>query len=243
MSALLQPVRGQLEKIPGGFFGADDHVYYDESMLRVPGTTSLLETAGMVCYAGISEAILNRKAQIGTAAHAASHFFDEGDLNESTVDPAVLGYVDAWKLFRRESDFEPEFIEYRGISEVEGMHYGWTLDRTGLLSKRRSLLELKCTANVEPSWGPQTSAYEMASRRLGQNAGPFRRRLAVWLKPNGIYRLISYSDVQDYQIFKLALRCHYMPSHRDAMLKTIRLWMEARGKTFGMEAEDDGNAI
>ena len=47
----------------------------------------------------------------------------------------------------------PEFIEYRGVSEVDGMKYGWTLDRTGLLFKRRSLCELKCTANVEPSWG------------------------------------------------------------------------------------------
>jgi hypothetical protein len=230
-----------LEKIPGGFFDADAHVYYDEGMCRVPGTTSLLEAAGMVCYAGIPEAILNRKAQIGTAAHAASYYYDEGDLNESTVDPVVLGYVDAWKRFRRESDFEPEFIEYRGVSEGEGMKYGWTLDRTGLLLKRRSLLELKCTANVEPSWGPQMAAYEMASRRLGKDAGPFRRRVAVWLKPNGTYRLISYNDVQDYQVFKLALRCHYMPEHRDAMLKTIRAWIEAKGKTFGMEAEGDGN--
>jgi hypothetical protein len=241
MSALHQPAHGQLEKIPGGFFDAEPHVYYDESMQRVPGTTSLLEAAGMVCYAGIPEAILDRKAQIGTAAHAASHFFDEGDLDESTVDPAVLGYVNAWKRFRRESDFAPEFLEYRGVSEVDGMKYGWTLDRTGLLFKRRSLLELKCTANVEPSWGPQTAAYESASRRIGKGAGPFRRRIAVWLKPNGTYRLVPYTDVQDYQIFKLALRCHYVPAQRDAMLKTIRLWMESKGKTFG-EAESDGNA-
>jgi hypothetical protein len=231
-----------IEKIPGGFFDPDEHAYYDEKMQRVPGTTSLLEAAGMVCYDGIPDAVLNRKAEIGTAAHAASFYYDEGDLDESTVDPVVLGYVNAWKRFRRESDFEPEFIEYRGVSEVDGMKYGWTLDRTGLLFKRRSLLELKCTANVEPSWGPQTSAYEMAVRRIGNGAGPFRRRIAVWLKPNGTYRLISYSEVQDFQIFKLALSCHYMPRRRDAFLKTIRIWMEAKGKTFGMEA-GDGSAI
>ena len=80
MSALSQPVHGQLEKIRGGWFDSSSHTYYDESMQRVPGTTSLLEAAGMVCYAGIPEAILNRKAQIGTAAHAASYFFDQGDL-------------------------------------------------------------------------------------------------------------------------------------------------------------------
>ena len=195
----------------------------------------------MVCYEGIPDAVLNRKAEIGTAAHAASFYYDEGDLDESSVDPVVLGYVNAWKRFRRESDFEREFIEYRGVSEVDGMKYGWTLDRTGPLFKRRSLLELKCTANVEPSWGPQTSAYEMAVRRIGNYAGPFRRRIAVWLKPNGTYRLISYGEVQDFQIFKLALSCHYMPRRRDALLKTIRTWMEAKGKTFGME-EGNGRA-
>ena len=36
-----------LEKIPGGFFDADAHFYYDEGMRRVPGTTSLLEAAAV----------------------------------------------------------------------------------------------------------------------------------------------------------------------------------------------------
>jgi hypothetical protein len=225
------------EKIPGGYFDPMNHAYYDEDMIRVPGTTSLLEAAGLVCYQHIPAAILAHKAEIGTAAHAAAHYYDEGDLNESTVDDEVRPYVlreGGWTTFRKETDFKPRLLEFRMIATIEGMKVGGTLDRTGPLARHETLLEIKCTANKEASWAPQTAMYEMILRQLEQRKSAFYRRVVVWLRPTGRYKLIPFEEIQDYQIAKLALRAGYEkdPAKREQLLATVRKWMEAKGKLY-----------
>jgi hypothetical protein len=233
---LVKPARAW-EKIPGGYFDPTRHAYYDDEMARVPGTTSLLEDAGLVCYQHIPAAILQRKAEIGTAAHAAAHYYDEGDLDDSTVSPEVHPYVlraGGWATFRRETDFTPALLEFRMIATIEGLKVGGTLDRTGLLYSNNSLIEIKCTAQTEASWGPQTAMYEMILRKLLGLKGAFYRRVVVWLRPTGRYKLIPYEEIQDYQIAKLALRAGYEkdPAKRESILENIRRWMEGKGKTY-----------
>jgi len=196
-------------------FIKESHTYLEDGRV-VPSVTQVLERAGLVCYSHIPAAILDHKAEIGTAAHAACHYYDEGDLDESTIDTEVIGYLEGWKKFRRETDFTAELIEYRGVAEVDGMRYGYTLDRAGLLQKKNILLEIKCTAGIEISWGPQTAAYEMALRKPGE---PVRRRVAVHLQPNGKYFLVPLNDVQDYMVFKWALG--------------LELWKKRQGRTVG----------
>lgn len=234
---------GKLEKIPGGYFDATEHAYYGDDGERVPGTTSLLEAAGLVCYQHIPPAILKHKAEIGTAAHAAAHYFDEGDLDVTTVDPEVHPYIlreGGWTTFRRETTFTPRLLEFRMIATIEGRKVGGTLDRTGKLEGFDSLIEIKCTAGHEVSWGPQTAMYEMILRTLespkirNDARCAFYRRVAVWLRPTGRYRLIRLDEVQDYQIAKLALRASYEtdPAKRERIIASIRNWMEAKGKTY-----------
>jgi len=197
-------------------FIPETHTYLDGGR-AVASVTQILERAGLVCYAGIPAGILEHKAEVGTAAHAACHYYDEGDLDESTIGEEVFGYLEGWKKFRRETDFVPTLIEYRGIAEVDGMRYGYTLDRVGTLLGKSHLIEIKCTAGIEISWGPQTCAYEMAIRKPGE---PVRRRVAVWLKPNGTYQLVALNDVQDYMVFRWALG--------------LELWKQRQGRTNGV---------
>lgn len=256
MSPVSQIAVGKLEKIPGGYFNAVDHAYYDETGLSVPGTTSLLEAAGMVCYQHIPAKILEHKAEIGTAAHAAAHYYDEGDLNEATVDGEVIPYVNAWKKFRRETDFVPELLEHRGVSAVVcsghwrsltalKLKHGWTLDRKGHMTvygrRKRVLLEIKCTANEEVSWGPQTASYELASRQPGEEAC---LRIAVWLRPNETYRLRLLSEVMDYQIWKVALRLGHTTDEakRASLLTIVRQWMESKGKVIDVDTDSNAAA-
>jgi len=196
-------------------FIPETHTYLEGGRV-VTSVTQILERAGLVDYSHIPDAVLEHKAEIGTAAHAACHYYDEGDLDESTLDVEVAGYVEGWIKFRSETDFTPELIEYRGIAEVDGMRYGYTLDRVGTLLGKSQLIEIKCTAGIEISWGPQTAAYEMALRKPGE---PVRRRVAVWLKPNGTYQLVPLNDVQDYMVFKWALG--------------LELWKQRQGRTNG----------
>lgn len=183
-------------------FVAETHQYFNAQRVLRPSVTQILQGVGLVDYSHVRDEVLERKAEIGTAAHAACHYHDEGDLNIASVDPAVLPYVNAWLLFRQEAKFVPELIEHRGIATVDGMEYGFTLDRLGMFDGRPWLIEIKCTAGVEISWGPQLAAYELALRPTTRMA---LRRMAVHLKPNGKYSLIEFSDAKDYQIFKWAL--------------------------------------
>lgn len=183
-------------------FVAETHEYFNAHRARVPSVTQILEGVGLVDYSHVREEVLEHKAEIGDAAHKACHYHDEGDLNIATVDPVVLPYVNAWLLFRQEAKFTPELIEHKGIAAVDGMEYGFTLDRLGMFNGRPVLIEIKCTAGVEISWGPQLAGYELALRPTTRMA---LRRIAVHLKPNGKYSLIEYNDAKDYQVFKWAL--------------------------------------
>lgn len=185
-------------------FVESEHAYFNARGERKLSVTQILNNVGLVCYEGIPKEVLDRKADIGTAAHKAAHYFDENDLDIETVDGEVLPYVQAWQRFRSETDFTVDLIEHRGLATVDGIEYGFTLDRIGTFNDRpphKTLIEIKCTAGIEVSWGPQTAAYALAMK----SEYPQLFRLAVHLKPNGNYSLVPLNDIRDYQIFRSAL--------------------------------------
>ena len=105
---------------------------------------------------------------------------------------------------------------------MSGARYGYTLDREGLFNGRPTVVELKCTAAIEPSWFPQVAAYEHALFRID---GIRRQRIAVHLKPNGNYSLVSLSDVRDYSIFRTALL------RPEGWERIITEWLNFKGRT------------
>ena len=183
-------------------FSEEQHEYRNAAGRVVLSVTQVLQGSGLVDYSGIDEDVLARKAEIGTAAHAAAHYLDEGDLDWSTVAPEVVGYVKAWERCKAETGLECTLIERQGIHVLNGMEYGYKLDRSVYFSSAEWLGELKCTANEEISWGPQTAAYELAARYLD---GKVRKRVVFHLRKNGTYRLIPLNDAKDYQVFSMAL--------------------------------------
>jgi hypothetical protein len=184
-------------------FDPERHEYSRDGRV-IRSVTQILNDVGLVCYDHIPKAILDHKAEIGIAAHQSCWFLDEQDLDWSTVHPQVEPYVRAWEKFRAETDFTPDAdgIEQRGIATIDGMDFGYQFDRKGVFQGRPMLVEIKCTAAVEMSWGPQLSAYEMALHAIEKYR---RSRMAVHLKPNGNYTLIPFNEPQDYQVFRWAL--------------------------------------
>ena len=47
----------------------------------------------------------------GKYVHKATELWDRKELDENTIDSSILGRVEAWKLFRKESGFIPSTIE------------------------------------------------------------------------------------------------------------------------------------
>jgi hypothetical protein len=178
-------------------FEPEGHIYTWNGKV-VPSVTGILKP--LAGYEWVNEQVLERKSAIGTAVHLATELFDRGDLVEESVHPIIKPYLDAYKRFRDETQFEPEGIELKDFNERMG--YAGTLDRTGKVRATPAVIDLKATVQIHHAAGPQTAAY---AQMIGQ---PASDRYALQLKDDGTYKLQPLKDPQDWPDFLACLAIH-----------------------------------
>lgn len=186
--------------IPGLTFDPEPHVYRFDGEV-IPSVTQLLEP--LINYAGVPGAILQHAADRGTAVHLATEFFDDDDLDEATVDPEILPYVEAWRTFREESGFEVVRSEVRVYSARH--RYAGTVDTIGLLDGRLAMVEKKTTAILHPATAVQVVAYGKAFNEMACARDRVRSFHSVHLRRDGTYRFDEYDPETHWGMF-LALR-------------------------------------
>jgi len=174
-------------------FDADTHTYCYGGQ-RVPSVTQVIKHAGLVDYSAVPDWMLNFKAELGRAAHSATEMDDEGDLDEASLDPRVLPYVGAYRLFREESGFEMLSSEERIVHSR--YKYAGTVDRVVRDGQgHRAILELKTTAaHHERAVALQTVGYYAGWNSQHPAEERARRRYALHLRPDASYRLYRYDD-------------------------------------------------
>ena len=89
-----------------------DHIYTVDSKVFPGVTTIISDVYGKYPYP-------EGAAERGHHVHLATQLYDEDDLDESSLDEVVKGYLEGYKLFVTEMDFNPKQIElkvYTGIS-------------------------------------------------------------------------------------------------------------------------------
>lgn len=174
----------------------DQHRYWKDEREYVAVTTALRVIQD---HAFSSEEAMYR----GSVIHQATRFYDEGDLDESSVDPAVKSYLDAWISFRADTGFTPDLIECRVYDPLRG--FAGTLDRAMTDKAWRWIVDIK--SGVPADWhGPQLAAY------LSLLSDPFTyRRMAVHLSDDGTYKVREYPQkeyVSDLNVFYSCLNIH-----------------------------------
>ena len=170
---------------------------------RVPSATQVLRMTGWVDFEGIRRDVLENKRDLGKAVHLCTQYYDDGDLDESTVRPAWMPYLEAWKSFRREMQVDIMGSEMCSVGQINAMPFGMTYDRLGVVSGDESIFEIKCSAKREDWWGLQLAGYDLG---MGQCKTALRRnRYAVQLQPTGNYKLWPFEDPTDYDAFTWAL--------------------------------------
>jgi hypothetical protein len=183
-------------------FNAEKHEYRMDGRL-MPSVTTVLKGTGMIDYSMIPQNVLQAAAHRGTAVHKALHYYDDGELDESTIDPMILPYVEAGKRFYAESRFEVAHVEQRVVDKVHW--YAGTLDRTGAFPDGSvAVLDWK-TGILVPGHGLQLAAYAACMDHPRKY-----RRIAVQLKDDGTYRIEEYpmKDFErDIRTFLSALSC------------------------------------
>lgn len=176
-------------------FDEASHTYHFEGM-PVPGVTELLKPLSN--FEGIPPDVLARKCDLGRRVHAACQFFDEGDLDEDSVEEDVAPYLAGYRKFLRESGVSVLVNEQRVLDPI--LMFAGTLDRVFLLNGVKWLVDLKTSIAKPLSVGAQTAAY---LRAMGDAS--VTHRAALRLKPDGTYKFDALNDPTDFQVFMACL--------------------------------------
>lgn len=171
---------------------------------RVPGVSDILDLAGLVDYGMVSEERLEIARNRGREVHKACEDLDRGINDWWSEDPELGGYVEGYKLFKKEFQFQPVEVEqphYHGIHNYAGQP-----DRRGHCLRRsvtvKAIVDLKAVCRVQPCTMVQLAAYALFYPDFEQ-----LNRMAVRLKPDGRYELVEPEDsmTHDLQLFFSAL--------------------------------------
>ena len=180
-------------------FDEASHTYRYNGIV-VPGVTTILSP--LTDFSRVPPHVLRAAADFGTAVHLACELDDLRTLDEDSLDPSLFPYLKAWRQFSADHEVEWELIEHPVYHKALG--YAGTLDRSGRVKGLATVLDIKSSALLYPSVGPQLAAYQQASEY------PTVQRMAVQLKSNGTYVAKTYTDPTDWPVF--------------ASLLTLRNW-------------------
>jgi hypothetical protein len=172
---------------------------------RVPSVTQVLDPLQMLD--GIPWDVLEAARVFGNHVHTACHLYNLGVLDWDSLDPVLLPYIRAYTKFLTDTGFIVVTSEER-VASVKCLYAG-TLDLRGLLpigkKRYRCIADIKSTAALPRTVGPQTAAYEAA---FTEGSGEKNdRRYCLHLKPDE-YKFVHLKDgpaVQDFTMFVSAL--------------------------------------
>lgn len=178
-------------------YDADEHVYRNGEGLVRPSVTQCMHAAGLYDFSRVAPDVLERKRRIGHSVHRATAEFDrEGWLDETWLMADEILYYRAWQAFRRDfHEIEWTHIEDPMLRTLCGVEVGGTPDRIGWLGGQRLIADIKCTAATHQAWKIQTATY--AAMWLQMPRCDAMLRMAVQLRPDATYRVVTHEDPTD----------------------------------------------
>ncbi|HLC28340.1 MAG TPA: hypothetical protein VJL07_02720 [Dehalococcoidia bacterium] len=159
--------------------------------------TDVLHRAGLINTEHFSDYHRDR----GTGVHQACHFWDEGDLEDSSLVPEVRVRLDQYKRFLVEVGPEIIAAEREVVHSVLG--YRGRLDRIVRINGRTGVLDIKGVSEA-PWHGVQLFAYMAAYNSNLNTAAPATARWNLYLYDDH-YKLVERTDRQDFGVFCAAL--------------------------------------
>jgi len=156
--------------------------------------TQVIAAAGL--YGDATQYFTERSRDRGRFVHKAIELYLLGKLDESTIDPDLRGYFDAYLKFERDTGFFPGFIEHTLYSIP--LQIAGRVDLIGPWKGGAAILDIKTSATPSPATGIQLAGYEYLY-------GSPAKRFALHLGAEGKYRLIEFSDRADRGVFLAAV--------------------------------------
>lgn len=163
-------------------FNEERHEYSVNGRI-IPSVTQIISAVGLYEFDYVSRETLAIAAERGRIVHTCVEWYEKGELDESSIDPELTGYFEAYLDCRMVNSFPaPVAIEERVYSEQYG--YAGTLDQE---FPDDWLNDIK-TGLPSPVHGLQLSGYWLAKYGMGRKP---KRLTGTYLKP-GNHKLIEY---------------------------------------------------
>lgn len=193
------------------FVGEVGEPVFDEALHRytfsgrpVPSVTQVMRPLTDVAYGQIAPSVLKAAADFGTAVHACTEYFDQGDLDEETVAPEWRPYLDAYVAWKETMRPTIERIEWR----LACSKYAGTIDRVATIAGDRWVIDLKTTSQIHPHVGVQLAAYEALAYAASGGEGPRFQRAALQLREDGTFKFTKFEAPTDAVCFSALLGIH-----------------------------------
>lgn len=206
------------DDLPTLSFDEELHIYRIDGQ-RVPSVSDILENVSREFYEGAPPRNMQDAADRGTNTHLAIQLLNEGRLDESTVDPRIAPYVDAYRAFKAEKGFRPDYAE-QPLYHWR-MRFAGTPDMIGVIGYGRRgrpvrcIIDIKTSYQVLPVAALQLQGYEMLWNYNQDSPRNYTtERYSLHLRKDGGYSLDRHEDPSDASVFiGLIHRYHWMQSH------------------------------
>ena len=188
-------------------FNEAKHTYTLADGTKLPSVTKVMVRAGIIDTSHYDEWARNR----GTQVHDMLQYYDDGELDESSVDERIKPMLHAWQSFMEHSG--AEVIENETPLYHPHYLYGGKLDRLLRFNGKLHVTEIK---TGQPAfWHPlQTAAYAEAYATMKGLDEPLKR-IAIYLSDKGKYKLRKHLEPTDFQVFTGALAvATFLRKHR-----------------------------
>lgn len=172
---------------------AETHTYTRDGKV-LPSVTEVL--ALITDFSKVNPAVLEAAREFGEHVHQAINFYNRGALDQEALDPELLPYVLGWQKFLEESGAVVIASEQPVAHPTLG--YAGTPDLVLSWGKRVVIPDIKATATVPATVGPQTAAYAQAYAATYSCRPP--QRYCIHLTPNQ-YRSHVRVESSDWSIF------------------------------------------
>ena len=192
--------------------------------VELPSVTTILKDVGIIDYSHIPQEVLLKASRRGTAVHAALHYLDDGDLDESTVSEEIAPYIEAYQRFCRDIGFVPAFVEYRDWHR--SLMYAGTLDRIGGIKRKdggrdRMVLDFKSglTGPRMPGHALQVTAYAAfmeSPRKYRRGSLGLTKEARYELWECGVTPHFGDTFDKDFNAFRCALGCAHWKRQKAA---------------------------
>ena len=135
-------------------FDKENHKYFNHENIEVPAISNLLKHFGILDDRFYKPG----SAQKGTYIHAAIELYLNGTLENYSIDPIALPYLEQFKKWKELSNFEPKYTE---THLIHNLGFGVTPDWIGTMNNKLILVEGK-TGGVSKWIKLQIAAQKMA---------------------------------------------------------------------------------